>query len=116
MVAESTPPPQQERYLSLGAVAGRFLTRIENVHKWVAEGKLKAEPDSRGRLRIPESSVLAFQEQAFRRENFPGLDHGERSWPSRRPAGQNLPVPVETERERELAVQRWPYPHGRLTP
>ena len=110
MNAESTPPA--ERLLSPAAVAARFLTRIDNVQRWIDEGKLKAVRDGRGRTRIPESAVRDFQERAYRRENFPGIHHGLHSWPPDTTEAGNLPAVVEAGVDPGLTAARWPFPHA----
>ncbi len=115
MNAEDTKPPMQngsERYLKPAQVAGRFLTRIEVVKQWIEEGRLRAEAGGRSGYRIPESAVLQFQQQAYRRENFNGVNHGLHSWPTERLESSSLPIPVETAAEGEAAAPRWPFPHG----
>jgi len=112
-VAEGTPPDDEERYLTPAAVAGRFLARIDDVLRWIAEGRLRAERGGRAGWRIPESAVQEFAEQAYRRERYSGLDHGLHSWPTDKPEpSTNLPMPAQTAPEAEALAPRWPFPHG----
>jgi hypothetical protein len=112
MAVEGTKPAETERYLSPAQVAARFLTRIEVVTQWIAEGRLQAEPGGRVSYRIPESAVLAFEKQAHRRENYNGADHGLHSWPNEQPESSALPIPVETAAAGEATAPRWPFSHA----
>ncbi|HLZ69706.1 MAG TPA: hypothetical protein VKV26_07315 [Dehalococcoidia bacterium] len=113
MTIDATPPLQQgERYLSPGEVAGRLLLRLESVLELIEEGRLRAEPGGRSGYRIPESALLDFRQQAYRREHFPGVDHGLHSWPTDAPRSSNLPVPAQNAAENEALAPRWPFPHA----
>ena len=101
-----------EVYYSPGYVAAHFLTRIENVRQWIAEGRLRAEPGGRAGFRIPASALEAFRQQAYRREYFAGVDHGLRSWPTEQPQSRALPVPAQSAAEAEALAPRWPFPHA----
>jgi excisionase family DNA binding protein len=101
-----------ERLLSPAEVAARFLTRVENVRRWVEEGRLRAVPGGRSGFRIPESALEDFRKTAYRRENFNGVDHGLRSWPADNPQSSNLPVPAQNAGEAEAQAPRWPFPHA----
>lgn len=110
--ADGTGASQTERYFTPAQVAARFLARLETVKLWIAEGRLRAESGGRSGYRIPESALLEFQDQAYRREQFNGIDHGMQSWPNERPAASALPIPVETAAAGEATAPRWPYGHG----
>jgi hypothetical protein len=114
VTVESTPLPREqgERYLSPGQVAGRLLMRVDNVLDLIKEGQLRAEPGGRMGYRIPESALLEFQQRAYRREAFPGLDHGLHSWPTDAPQSSTLPVPAQSAAENEALAPRWPFPHA----
>src|SRR5579884_4122445 len=110
--AESAAPAAGgERLLSPAAVAGRFLARISDVERWIAEGRLRSVQTPRG-PRVPESALVEFQKQAYRRENFNGVDHGLHSWPDRAAGPQSLPVPVENAGEAFAEAPRWPFPRA----
>jgi hypothetical protein len=107
---DTSGPP--ERYLSPAAVAGRFLARIETVRRWIDEGRLRTERDAEGGLRVPESALREFQQQAYRRERFNGVDHGLHSRPIDQPESSALPVPAQNAAEAEALAPRWPFPHA----
>jgi hypothetical protein len=110
--ASAPPTANDERLLAPGEVAGRFLTRVENVLDWIKEGKLRAVPGGRLGCRVPESALAEFRTTAYRRENFPGVHHGLHSWPTDQPRSSNLPVPAQSAAEAEALAPRWPFPHA----
>ncbi|HEY8836238.1 MAG TPA: hypothetical protein VIO16_00890 [Dehalococcoidia bacterium] len=113
MIPEGTKPNEDERYLSLGAVAGRFLVRIDDVHRWIGQGRLKTVTGPRGKVLIPESALLEFQRTAYRRENYNGTDHGLHSWPTDIPEVSNLPmIPVQNFQQAEANAPIWPFAHA----
>lgn len=112
MIPESSKPEGTERYLSIAAVAGRFLVTLDNVRQWIADGKLKTVRSPRGSTLVTESSLLDFQAQAYRREAFNGIDHGLHSWRTEEPQSSMLPVPAMGAGEAEALAPRWPFPHA----
>ncbi len=99
-----------ERTLSRGEVAGRLLAALSTVQRWIDEGRLATVPGPRGSVRIPERALLAFEQQAFRRENFNGVDHGLHSWPEDYALSTNALVPVQDAEQAQEDAPRWPFP------
>lgn len=113
MIPDGTTENEGEQYFSPGAVAGRFLVRIEDVYRWIDEGRLQSVSGRRGRPMIAESALLDFQRTAYRRENFSGVDHALHSWPSDDQETTNLPmIPVQNFEQAEAKAPNWPFPHG----
>lgn len=114
MNVESTPQSREQgdRYLSPAEVAGRLLMRVEGVIDLINEGRLQAEPGGRSGYRIPERALLEFRRTAYRREHFPGVNHGLHSWPTDQPQSSTLPVPAQNATENEALAPRWPFPHA----
>ena len=53
MIPEGTKPNEDERYLSLGAVAGRFLVRIDDVHQLDRPGQTQDRNRAAGKDAYP---------------------------------------------------------------
>ncbi len=111
-VESPLPGEPGERYLSPGEVAGRLLIRLESVIGLITAGRLRAEPGGRTGYRVPESALAEFRQTAYRREAFPGVDHGLHAWPTDAPQSSNLPVPAQNAAENAALAPRWPFPHA----
>jgi|GEM_PF-5575736 len=98
-----------ERLLTPAAVAAFFITRVENVLDWIAQGRLRAVETPRG-PRVPESAVREFAHQAYRRENHVGIDHALHSRRNEATRALFLPLPISEEPGQAVEDARWPFP------
>jgi hypothetical protein len=101
--------PAGERLLTPAAVAAFFITRVDNVLAWIAQGRLPTVETPRG-PRIPESAVREFARQAYRRENHNGIDHGLHSRRNEATQTVFLPLPISEEPGQAVEDARWPFP------
>lgn len=63
----------EEEYVKPTDVAKRLKVSRGAVYKWIREGKLRAVKFGDRAVRIPRSSIEAFERQA--RENYEQVDH-----------------------------------------
>jgi hypothetical protein len=94
----------EDRWLSIYEVAAMTLQNPETVRRWVRDGLVRSENRGRLGVRIPESEVELFVQNAIRLEGRNPADHGLSS---------NLIDAIQTDApsERRAAGAGWPF-HG----